>query len=1205
MSSESLGLDLFTGADLWRYGEINYAQFFTGAYLVVQTDVGFIYGAALQPAAGNTSTAAISLAGFPVGGVAISIWLEIMRTGRANIYYDGVGLVPEMADVPIAALTAIALTGAGEGVTLTPSSGTLVVGNLWRATCAALVDQSANGNDFAQPNAAKQPIVTPGLNGKPGLLFDGIDDFFASGLATLFPYAAWVVFRIKRPLSGARTFFGSNVGVGGSIRHPTGTAAEITQHAGGNEQSGGPLTLGAMTRVHAAFFGDDTDALRVGAAAPVTGTFTGYDRYDGALIAAAAGGGSNAPIEFLAGAWLRGGQSIQGADAALNTLAGYGPGAVLGGVGSPLPPPAFNGDWSKVYPGAFQLVQPSIGLTYGGTLAKAAGNTSTSVVTLTGYLQGPTVPIWVVCTTTGLAVGAGAKFDIYYNEGTGVAGMVNVTPAVGVPVTLEAAGYGLSLTWAAGTAVLGSIWKATCSRLVDLSGNGKHFTQPGATLQPIVTRGVNGKAGLLFDGVDDVLLSFLSMLAPGTTPYSIFAIYRRPTTATTFIFVGGAGGTAPAVSFTAAQSVTVNAGGSALVGAGLPTGQWGALDITLSNALTDRIQNGAGPVATSAALGASVGNAAGNNMQLANTVAAANFELLALGYVPAAMFNAAAFRALLNTPEGYGTNAIRGGAVVPVAGDWRTYFPTAYQAVQADRGVTYGLNLKLTAGSSTTVMVVAGAPTSGVTIPVWLQLTTASAANIYYDGDGLVPAMTGVPVALGVPIVLGGLGFGLVITPTGGALVAGSIWKATCAALADQSEFSQSYTQGNSALQPIITKGVNGKAGLLFDGIDDFLTSNVGALFTFPYVILVIARYVSDIAGQTIVGGANLSGSIYQSGGALGAIYEYNGGTANPIAHPGFGQQRFSARFSNSPSDQFIIGDRPAVTGQNAGATAGNQRVIGAGINGATIFQWANTEVLAVLYLPLPVDTTAFDAALNTPEVYGPGGICGGVARTPLQIITSVAVTHWWRADLGVTLQAGKVAQWNDQVGTAHMVQAVAAKQPSYEVANPNFGGRPTVNTDGADDQLFAASIDLRGPQFIASVVQIWGYAATSFVYGTPTGFAGDGNCLQLLSPTAYQSGPSMNANTSAIPPVSTKVARCYDRRANNSGDYLKLGSNAKATGVACTLSTGTGQWGIGGTSTAFSNISYREIIICAGEPTAAELAALEVYFAQQGPVQL
>lgn len=1196
MSSESLGFDLFTSADLWRYGAIDFARFFPGAYQVVQTDVGLTYGLVLQPAAGNTSTATIALGGFPVGGVAISIWVEIMRAGRANIYYDGVGLTPEMLDVPIVALTPIALTGAGEGVTLTPSSGTLVVGNLWRASCAGLADQSGNGLDYAQLFTAQQPIITPGLNGKPGLLFDGIDDFLASGLALPFPYAAWVVFRIKQPLSGARTFFGPDAGVGGSIRHPAGTAAEITQYSGGNEQSGGQLSIGAMTRVHAAFFGEDTDALRVGAAAPVTGLFTGYETRGGANIAAAAGGASPAPIEFLAGAWLRGGQSIQGADGALNTPAGYGPGAVLGGVGAPLPPPIFDGDWSKVFPGAFQLVQPAIGLTYGGTLAKAAGNTSTSVVTLTGELEGGApVPIWVVCTTTGLAVGAGAKFDVYYNEATDVPAMVNVTPAVGVPRSLEGAGIGVSLTWSAGTAVLGSIWKATCSRLVDLSGNGKHYTQPNAVLQPIVTRGVNGKAGLLFDGTDDVLFSFLSLLAPGTTPYSIFAIYRRPTTLTTFICFGGAGGTAPAVSFTAAQSVSVNAGGANLVGAGLPTNQWGALDITLSNSIGDRIQNGAGPVTT----GVNAGNGAGNSMSLANSVAPANFELLALGYVPAAMFNAAAFRALLNTPEGYGTNAIRGGAVVPVPGDWRTYFPNAYQVVQADRGVTYGQNMRAQPGTlSSATMALSGAPTSGVTVPITVTLVSTTQANVYYDGDGLVPAMTLVPFALGVPIVLSGAGTGITITPQSGTISVPSSWKATCSGLADQSEFSQSYTQATLALQPVITKGLNGKAGLLFDGVDDSMASNVGGLFSFPYLILVIARYVTMTPNGTLLGGANLSGSIYDGG----QIFEYNGNVANPVPQPGFAPQRFAALFTATTGDSFRIGDRALAAGQHSGNAAGLVRVIGAGVNAGVPFQWANAEVFAVLYVP-PGDYSAFDAALNTPAGYGVGAICGGTARTPLDIITSVAVTHWYRADLGVSLNGANVAQWNDQIGTAHLVQAVATKQPAYQTANVGFGGRATITTDGVDDQLFAASIDLRGSQFIAATFQIGSFAAASQVYGTPLGFGGDGNCLQLLSPTVYQSGPSMNANTTPVTPVLSKYTRCFDRRGNSAADYLKLGASAKATGTACALATGTGQWGIGGTNAAFASIAYREIVICAGEPTAAELAALDVYFAQQGPL--
>lgn len=42
---------------------------------------------------------------------------------------------------------------------------------------------------------------------------------------------------------------------------------------------------------------------------------------------------------------------------------------------------------------------------------------------------------------------------------------------------------------------------------------------------------------------------------------------------------------------------------------------------------------------------------------------------------------------------------------------------------------------------------------------------------------------------------------------------------------------------------------------------------------------------------------------------------------------------------------------------------------------------------------------------------------------------------HWWRADLGASFIGVRVSQLNDQVGTAHMVQATDASRPTVAVS--------------------------------------------------------------------------------------------------------------------------------------------------------------------------
>jgi len=220
----------------------------------------------------------------------------------------------------------------------------------------------------------------------------------------------------------------------------------------------------------------------------------------------------------------------------------------------------------------------------------------------------------------------------------------------------------------------------------------------------------------------------------------------------------------------------------------------------------------------------------------------------------------------------------------------------------------------------------------------------------------------------------------------------------------------------------------------------------------------------------------------------------------------------------------------------------------------------------------------------------------------PPSIISSVPVTHWWRADLGITLNAGNVSDWLDQVGGSVLANAVPANQPPYNAADATLAGQATISFDGVNDTLVVGNIAMPSPIFIAIVAKI-PVQMNGSLYAPPGGIVINGHMLQLYLNNIYQSGAAANYNVTfdGIPPFGPWF-RNYDRRHNTPQDYIKLASQTKATGIACQTSNVSGPWGLAFAG-SYLGISYREIVICAGEPTPAELTALDAYFVAQGPI--
>jgi hypothetical protein len=304
--------------------------------------------------------------------------------------------------------------------------------------------------------------------------------------------------------------------------------------------------------------------------------------------------------------------------------------------------------------------------------------------------------------------------------------------------------------------------------------------------------------------------------------------------------------------------------------------------------------------------------------------------------------------------------------VVPI--NFADLFPGAYQVVQSDLGLSYGAVMRADAGNTSSVAFALTGATPAVPVPIWIRVTAPGVGNVYYDGLGVTPAMVGVTIVDSVNIVLTGAGLGMAITPGVGSQVVGNTWRATCSGLADQSGNAKHYSQLTPSQQPIVTAGLNGKPGLLFDGVNDVLVSTISV--PYPFLVLFVGRIVGPSGLPGMFGGGNpYQGSIINN---PTTVQQYSGaGFVNTVAFSALTNQRFAALFSNSAADSLRIGNLPPTTGANAGAAISTQMGIG---SLADVIRSSNVEVFAVLIVP-PTDYSAFDAALNSPQGYAAGAI--------------------------------------------------------------------------------------------------------------------------------------------------------------------------------------------------------------------------------------
>lgn len=312
-----------------------------------------------------------------------------------------------------------------------------------------------------------------------------------------------------------------------------------------------------------------------------------------------------------------------------------------------------------------------------------------------------------------------------------------------------------------------------------------------------------------------------------------------------------------------------------------------------------------------------------------------------------------------------GASAIASAGLPPFDGNFAALVPGAYQVIQSDRGITYGGSMRAGAGSTSTATMNLTGAVATTPVPVWLRLSSGTTADIYYDGAGLVPAMAGVPVAANVPTVLTGAGTGLSITPSPGTFIAGDTWRATCAALADQTAGAKHYSQAVVTRQPLVGPGLNGKPSLRFAGAHKMTAALTTPTSGNTPLSIYLAFSPTSMGGQAIYTGCDSSCTLYSATGNVNQLILYPPPTSTIATTLTQAPTRVLGTWAGgSITDSLKVGSSPVVTGLGADVGINNMGI--GGSSGADFFCTMDLYLMIVAPAISPAQMATLDAALNS-----------------------------------------------------------------------------------------------------------------------------------------------------------------------------------------------------------------------------------------------
>lgn len=196
-------------------------------------------------------------------------------------------------------------------------------------------------------------------------------------------------------------------------------------------------------------------------------------------------------------------------------------------------------------------------------------------------------------------------------------------------------------------------------------------------------------------------------------------------------------------------------------------------------------------------------------------------------------------------------------------------------------------------------------------------------------------------------------------------------------------------------------------------------------------------------------------------------------------------------------------------------------------------------------------------------------------------------IAHWYRADQGITIATG-VSQWNDLIGTSHLLQATGANQPAYNATDAAYNNQPTVQSTAVNMFMAAAGVVTSQPFTLWMVGQIntSGMVVLALAAGAPYIVSSSGNA-------AIFGGSVLNSLTS----VTSKraVLATFNGATSFIGvDNWLSGGTSGAAGASAGTAIGAFAQSDG---LAGATGKLAEVIIQAGTPTPDERAAMAAYF--------